>query len=179
MINDTIHWYSLLLMHGLKCHGPHNSCLCSMGVYIISFAMVIESNLSTTMSVNTCLFSRNYLVSNTTNFSLINWLNVVGRSLSVSSEVATSAMLSSLSVTLGFVLRPSLILGFLMTRQGMFLRISNLHFSKHVAKTQRIMITDIIIIKYLHSGKCSVAIDSICHLLCKSSTKLPNKNLLS
>ena len=77
-----------------------------MGVYIISFTMGIESNLSTTMSVNTCLFSRNYLVSNTTNFSLMNWLDVVGRYLSVSSELATSTMLSSPSVTLGFVLRP-------------------------------------------------------------------------
>ena len=61
-----------------------------------------------------------------------------------------------------------------MTRQGMFLRILNLHFSKHVAKTQRIMITDIIIIKQPHSGKCSVAIGSIGHLFCKSTTKLPN-----
>ena len=86
-------------------------------------------------------------MSNTTNFSLMNWLDVVGRSLSVSSEVATSTMLSSPSVTLGFILRPSLILGFLMTRQGMFLRILNLHFSKYVAKTQRIMITDITNIK--------------------------------
>ena len=74
-------------------------------------------------------------------------LDVVGRSMFVSRDVATSTMLSSPSVTLGFVLRPYLILGFHMTRQGMFLRILNLHFSKYVAKTQRIMITDITIIK--------------------------------
>ena len=145
-----------------------------MGVYIISFAMGIEVIYQPLCLWTPACFFRNYLVSNTTNFSLMNWLDVVGRSLSVSSDVATSTMLSSPSVTLGFVLRPSLILGFLMTRQGMFLRILNLHFSKYVAKTQRIMITDITIIKYPHSGKCSAAIGSICHLLCKSSTKLPN-----
>ena len=59
-------------------------------------------------------------MSNTTNFSLMNSLDVVGHSLSVSSDVATSTMLLSPSVTLGFVLRPSLILGILMTRQGIF-----------------------------------------------------------
>ena len=86
-------------------------------------------------------------MSNTRNFSLIDWLDTVGRSLSVSSKVAPSTMLSSPSVRLGFVLKPSLIWGFLMTRQGIFLRILNLHFNKHVAKTQRIMKTDKIIIK--------------------------------
>ena len=99
---------------------------------------------------HTCLFSWNYLVSNTTNFSLMILFDVVCRSMSVSRDVAISTSLpSSFSVVmLGFTLGSVLILGFLMTRQGMFCKILTLYFHKPIAKIQRIVNTDMIIIKY-------------------------------
>ena len=55
-------------------------------------------------------------------------LDVVGRSMSVSKDVATSTMLSSPSVTLGFVLRPSLIFGLSHDKAGHVFENSELTF---------------------------------------------------